>query len=418
MLLMRFITRPVNYFVLLILILISFSFFQSTASAAGAPTFAQPGNGGTPDQQLSACVQIAKQGDVSRALEMAQQVKAMFGAQRMFSVSYMNTLLTIVDQKGSDFDNVIINEIIKVVNEERQTKQYDGQLDPEISFYFMQALGRLSAATMSVNERVSAKIRIYEGQIAGNLKANPGYPRNALEALALPMVSMAQGYAIRHNQEQAFASLGKAVDVGFGDFDMILKDPLINRLENHGAIEELVGDLKVRYKRAVADWSRTVLAEFQRYQFNFDVADIEGGRLRNADFGGKIIVLDMWATWCPPCRKGIPHYIELQKNYGSQGVAVFGVSMDNPQDPNSALTTVKDFVDAQKLNYPCALGDQSFARQVPGKQVLPTTIFIDQYSNVRYIARGFHDYAKIEAITKALASESQPVQAGMPSYSN
>ncbi len=415
---MHFITRTTTYLSLLLLSSLSFSLIQPTTAEGATPTLLQPGDGGSADQQLNTCLQIAKQGDVKRALELARQVKTMFGSQRLFTVSYMNTLLTIVDENDSDYDNIILNEIIHVVNEERLSKKYDGQLDPEISFYFMQALGRLSVATMEVNERVSAKIRIYEGQIASNLKANPGYPRNALEALALPMVSMAQGYAIRHNQTQAFASLGKAVDVGFGDFELILNDPLINRLENEGAIEELVGELKVRYQRAVTEWSRTVLAEFQPYQFNFDVADIEGGRLRNSDFGGKVIVLDMWATWCPPCRKGIPHYIELQKNYGSQGIAVFGVSMDNPQDPNSVLKTVSDFVAEQKFNYPCALGDQSFAQQVPGKLVLPTTIFIDQFSNVRYIARGFHDYAKIEAITRALASESQPVQAGMPSYSN
>lgn len=416
MILMHLITRPMNYLALLPVTLLSLVLIQP-ATVSATPTYAQPDNGSA-EQQLSHCLQIAKQGDVLLALQTAQQVKTTFGSQRMFTVSYMNTLLAIVNQNASSHDRVILNEIIKVVNEERRSKKYDGQQDAELSFYFMQALGKLSAATMKINERVSAKIRIYEGQIASNLKENPGFPRNALEALGLPMVSMAQGYAIRHNQTLAFGSLGKAVDVGFGDFDLILKDPLINRLENEGAIEELVGDLKVRYKRAIANWSRTVLAEFQSFQFNFDVADIEGGRLRNSDFGGKVIVLDMWATWCPPCRKGIPHFIELQKNYGSQGVAVFGVSMDNPNDPHSALSTVKDFVAEQKFNYPCALGDHSFSQQVPGKQILPTTIFIDQYSNVRYIARGFHDYTKLEAITKALASESMPVKAGMPSYSN
>ena len=415
---MHLLTRSSSQFVLLILTIVSLSNGQPSMAVAGSPTFAQPGNGGTADQQLQNCLQIAKQGNVPRALEMAKEIKVIFGSQRLFTVNYMNTLLTIADQNASDHENAILNEVINVVNEERQMKRYDGQIDPEISFYFMQALGRLSVATMKISERVSAKIRIYEGQIAGNLKANPGYPRNALEALALPMVSMAQGYAIRHNQTQAFESLGKAVDVGFGDFDLILNDPLIRRLENDGAIEELVGDLKIRYERAVADWSRTVLAEFQPFQFQFDVADIQGGRLKNADFGGKLIVLDMWATWCPPCRKGISHYIELQKNYGSQGVAVLGVSMDNPQDPGGVVTTVKDFVAEQKVNYPCAIGDQSFAQQVPGKMVLPTTLFVDQFGNVRYIARGFHDYAKIEALTKVLAAESQLVQTGMPSSSD
>ena len=161
-------------------------------------------------------------------------------------------------------------------------------------------------------------------------------------------------------------------------------------------------------------WSQTVITQFQPIPFNFDLADIQGGRISNTDFNGKVVVLDMWATWCGPCRKALPHYIELQKNHGNDGIAVLGVSMDQPNDPNGALTTVRDFAAQHKFNYPCAMGDQSFSAQVPGEQILPTTLFIDQRGRLRFIARGYHSYAKIEAITKFLASESQPVRTGMP----
>lgn len=413
----RIVERSIAYLAVFSLTVISSATLQP-ASLNAAPTYAQPGNGGVAQQELDSCLQIAKQGDMQLALEMAQKAHATYGAQRLFTVNYMNTLLTIIDENKSDRNSAVLNEVIRVVNEQRESQEHDGKKDPEVAFHFMNALGRLSAATMELNEKVSAKIRIYEGRIASNLKSNPGFPKNALETLASPMVSMAQGYAILHNQTQTFVALRKAADVGFGDFEMILNDPIINRLENKGAIEELVDDLQIRYQRAVADWSRTVLSEFEPYQFKFDVADIEGGRLRNADFVGKVIVLDMWATWCPPCRKGIPDFIKLQRNYGSKGVAVFGVAMDNPDDPYGALHTVKDFVVNHHMNYPCALGDHSFAKQVPGEQVLPTTVFIDQNNDVRYIARGVHDYAKLSAITRVLASESQPVRVGISSPAN
>lgn len=404
--------------VLLVLGLISFGLSQPSTGWA-TTTMVQPGKSNTVvEQKLNACVAIAKQGDVLAAFEMAQQVRATLGTERMFAVNYINTLLTIVETQPTTHDQAILNEAISVVNAERESNKYEGNLDVEVAYYFMQSLGKLSEATMKVNERVSAKIRIYEGKIADNLASNPGYPRNALESLAKPLFSMAQGYAIRHNQRQAFVALGKAVDVGYGDFDSILNDPIIGRLENQGAIEELVDNLKVRYQRAAQKWARTVLAEFQPSQFKFDVADIEGGRLRNADFGGKLIVLDMWATWCPPCRKGIPHFIELQEKYRSQGVAVIGVAMDNTNDPYSAMGTVQQFVAEQHFNYPCGLGDQSFSQMVPGQQVLPTTVFIDGHNQVRYIAKGYHDYVKLAAITEALTSESQMVQAGLPSNSN
>lgn len=415
---MYFLSRPATFiFAFIIFASLSFSTIQPSTLSAAAPKTAQPANGGASAQQLKQCVEIAKQGDVEAAFELAKQTKTTYGAERLFTVSYMNTLLTIVDGNSSDCEVKILNELIQVVNAERQTQQYDGLQDPEIAFHFMKSLGRLSKATMKLNERVSSKIRIYEGQVASNLKSNPAYPKSALEALAQPMVSMAQGYCIRNDQTAAFEALGKAVDVGYGDFAMILKDPIINRLENRAAIEELVDDLKVRYQKAINDWSRTVVAEFQPFQFNFDLDDVEGGRISSSDFRGKVLVLDMWATWCPPCRRGIPHFIELQKNLASEGVSVLGVSMDNANDPYSARGTVLDFVNEQKFNYPCAMGDQSFSQQVPGKQALPTTLFIDQESNVRYIAKGYHDYAKLEAIAKVLASESQLVGAGMP-YSN
>ena len=413
---MRINLQTATFLALVVFTFVCFPSFNNNQIVAS--TFAQPRANGTADQQFNDCINLAKQGNIRTAFENAKRVKTTFGSERLISVSYMNTLLNIVEEKGTELDVEMLNEVIKVVNEERVTKKYDGQQDPEVAFHFMNTLGRLSVATMEVNERVSAKIRIYEGNIASNLKSNPGYPQNALEALGAPLVSMAQGYAIRSNQTQAFAALGKAVDVGFGDFNLILSDPIIARLENEAAVEELVDDLKIRYQRAVGKWSRTVLAQFQPFQFNFDLADIEGGRISNNDFAGKVIVLDMWATWCPPCRKGIPHYMELQRKYGSEGVAVLGVSMDNANDPNSVLKTVRDFVKEQKFNYPCAMGDQSFSQQVPGKQLLPTTVFIDQNRNVRYIARGYHDYAKIEAITLALANESQPVRTGMPTLTN
>ncbi len=407
---MRF-TTSLTFFVLFT------SFFITQASGA---TFQASPNLSPSQQQLANCERVAKAGDVLQAFDLAKQARTVYSAERMFNIMYMNSLITIAENKGTTHDAKILNEVIKVVNELRATKQFDGNADPEMAFHLMKVLGRLSSVTTEVNERVSSKVRIYEGKIAVNLKANAGYPKNALEALAAPMISMAQGYAIRDDQKNAYTSLQLAVDAGFGDFETILKDPFLSRLNDRSGLEELVeDDLKYRYRRSIAKWSRTVVSQFQSFPINFDVADAQSSsRISNRDYVGKVLVLDMWATWCPPCRKGIPHYIELQKKYEDQDVAVLGVSMDNPNDPTSALDDVRKFMEEYKFNYACGMGDQSLNAILPGKSVLPTTIFVDQSGNVRYIARGYHDYAKVEAITKILVSESQPVRTTTRSLSN
>lgn len=383
---------------------------------AFSPTMQPANSSAMSEQKLSECVRVAKSGDVKRAFELAKQAKDTFSTERLFIVSYVNTLVKIVQAGDSSYEAKIVNEAIQVVNQVRQTERYDGIQDPEASYYFMQALGRLAAFTSKLNEGVSAKIRIYEGKIALALSKNPKYPQTALESLAPSLLSMARGYAIRGDQQKSATAIQDAVDVGFGDFDKLLKDPLLQKV--HGAgLEQQVVQLKVRHAKAMERWSQTVLTKFQPFDFHFDLENIQGGRITSADFNGKVVVLDMWATWCGPCRQALPHYIELQKQYGDHGVSVFGVSMDNPSDPFSALGTVRDFAAQHNFNYPCAMGDQSFSAQVPGQQMLPTTLFIDQTGRVRYVARGYHNYAKIEAITKFLASESQPVRAGMP-FSN
>jgi len=73
------------------------------------------------------------------------------------------------------------------------------------------------------------------------------------------------------------------------------------------------------------------------------------------------------------------------------------------------MDAVRNFARAQRINYDIALGDTSISNQLAGTMALPTTLFLDRDGRVRYIATGYHDYAKVEAITKLLLSESQPI---------
>jgi thiol-disulfide isomerase/thioredoxin len=82
----------------------------------------------------------------------------------------------------------------------------------------------------------------------------------------------------------------------------------------------------------------------------FTLKDVNGRSVTLADYKGKVILLDFWATWCGPCKVEIPHFIEFQNQYGKQGLQVLGVSVDDPVDK------LLPYVQEMKMNYPVLQG--------------------------------------------------------------
>jgi peroxiredoxin len=107
---------------------------------------------------------------------------------------------------------------------------------------------------------------------------------------------------------------------------------------------------------------------------NFTFKDMNGKPVTLSDYKGKVILLDFWATWCPPCRKEIPGFIELYNTYKSRGLVVIGVSMDDTGD----LPDVKRFAAQMKMNYPVLLGfgRDDDLKPVFGELPLPTSFVI------------------------------------------
>jgi thiol-disulfide isomerase/thioredoxin len=83
---------------------------------------------------------------------------------------------------------------------------------------------------------------------------------------------------------------------------------------------------------------------------DFTMKDMRGQELRLADYKGKVILLDFWATWCGPCKYEIPGFVQLQEQYGRQGLQVIGISVDDTADK------LPPFVEQFKMNYPVLVG--------------------------------------------------------------
>ena len=91
-------------------------------------------------------------------------------------------------------------------------------------------------------------------------------------------------------------------------------------------------------------------ADAKAANLDFTLQDLHGKPFALSDYKGKVVLLDFWATWCPPCRKEIPGFIELYNKYRSRGFAVIGVSMDE------STSDVKRFAKQFNMNYPILMG--------------------------------------------------------------
>jgi len=129
----------------------------------------------------------------------------------------------------------------------------------------------------------------------------------------------------------------------------------------------------------------------------WELPDLDGKTVHSTDFINKAVVLDFWATWCPPCRAEIPDFIELQKKYANRGLTVIGVSVDQ-----SSLKTVKSFAQKMGINYPVVLADNKIVDAFGGIDGLPTTFIINQNGHIVKQHLGFTPPATIEKEVKAL----------------
>ena len=121
---------------------------------------------------------------------------------------------------------------------------------------------------------------------------------------------------------------------------------------------------------------------------DFTLPDLNGKAFSLSELEGKVVILNFWATWCPPCVMEIPHFIDLYKEYKGQGLEVVGVSMDR-----GGVKVVKSFVKKNEMTYPVVIGNQKVAEDYGGIRGIPTTFVIDHHG---YIVKKFVGYRNKE----------------------
>jgi peroxiredoxin len=130
---------------------------------------------------------------------------------------------------------------------------------------------------------------------------------------------------------------------------------------------------------------------------DFQLTDLDGNNVRLADLRGKAVLLNFWATWCPPCKIEMPWFVDLQKQYGPQGLQIVGVAMDE----GNAHDAVAKFAKEMGLNYTVLLGNDKVADQYGGVDALPTTFYIGRDGKIVTRVFGLVSHSEIEDNVRA-----------------
>jgi len=138
---------------------------------------------------------------------------------------------------------------------------------------------------------------------------------------------------------------------------------------------------------------------------DFALRDLAGKTHSLADWRGKVVLLNFWATWCPPCRREIPLFIDLQRQYEQQGLQIVGISLDSPE-------AVARYWQEMRINYPLLIADETsyelMAAYGNRQGGLPYSVLIGADGKVADVKIGAYHREELEALLKPHLSASKP----------
>ena len=138
---------------------------------------------------------------------------------------------------------------------------------------------------------------------------------------------------------------------------------------------------------------------------DFELEDVAGGTLALSSMKGKVILLDFWATWCGPCKRGIPHLNDLYAEYKGDGFEIVGISVDQGGRGVSGVDRVRSFTRQTRIDYPLAMATAKTVSDYGGIRSIPTAFLVDRDGKIRRKYVGLQPKQVFEKDVKELLAE-------------
>lgn len=210
----------------------------------------------------------------------------------------------------------------------------------------------------------------------------------------------ARAYARTGNGDEAMVMLQAAAEGGFADVNRLTEESDLETIRERPEFKTLVVNL-------AETQAKELLATHEPFDFAFLLKDLDGQPVALQDYQGKVVLVDIWGTWCGPCRKEVPHLIELHQNYRDQGFEIVGINDERNLglSAEEAPPVIREFADQFGITYTCVIADDATLEKVPNFEGYPTKLLIDRNGTVRAKLVGYRSYHQLEAFVKLLLNE-------------